>query len=103
MWPSCSCREPLSVVDFRGERRSDLNRLVNHGVLSKENIIDYFRELLKEQSAHRSYLLEMNAEIYSIVPDVPHIKRKMAAILAAFDQNMIDLESLVANEEASQL
>ena len=44
----------------------------------------------------------MNAEIYAIAPDVPHIK-KNGAIIAAFDQNMIDLESLVANEEASQL
>ena len=89
--------------DFKGGSRSDLNRLVNQGVLSKEKIIGHIRGLLEEQSAHRKYLLEMNAEIYAIAPDVPHIKKKMGAIIAAFDQNMIDLESLVANEEASQL
>ena len=48
-------RTPQCSPDFKGGSRSDLNRLVNHGVLSKENIIGHIRGLLEEQSAHRKY------------------------------------------------
>lgn len=78
-------------------------RLMSHQVISRSNFLNTLSFLFSRRSEYRSYLTATNDEIFKIAPNIPHIEKKIAALVHAFDQNMIELELFLKENEAQNL